>query len=107
MLTTFSLVTLSWIFFRAQDLGHAGVYLKNMVRKIDLPGVVINPYDHQPVIFENVLLIFYIANEYVLYKRFRLLSTRSLRFAYYSFLLIVIITSLQLAESRSFIYFQF
>jgi len=107
VLATFSLVTLSWVFFRAQDMRHAAVYLKNMIRKIDLPGMVINPYDHQPLVFENALLVFFIANEYVLYKRFRLLSTRSLRFTYYSFLLIVIITSLQLAESRSFIYFQF
>ncbi|MFB6457223.1 MBOAT family O-acyltransferase [Chitinophaga sp. Hz27] len=105
MLSTFLLVTLAWVFFRAENAAHAFAYL----REIFSPGLF-----HKPTVFPMTMLLLVAlfmviewqgrAYPYAL-GNISLRLGRPVRWAVYLVLLFVII--LLKSEQQQFIYFQF
>lgn len=102
---TFSLTTLAWVFFRAESVGHALIYLKGIFNKslFSLPEDMPN--------LEILLCIFLILIEWIgrenKYALGFLVSKWSiyLRWIFYVFLILMLIYFG--AKEQSFIYFQF
>lgn len=103
MLTTFGLVTISWIFFRAKDLSHAWDYLIHLVSPtiLDIPQSNRSPI---PYIISLVLI------EWIQRKKEHGLEittfSTATRFAVYTLVFLVILL-FGFDDSESFIYFQF
>jgi hypothetical protein len=111
---TFSLTVIAWIFFRAENLGDAWVYVRNMV-----VGLV-NPYSYVQAFSyisttAGFALVFFIALLIVLewlgreqkfpLERFALNWAKPVRWSFYYYLVWVIFV--YGAKEQEFIYFQF
>lgn len=110
MSLTFSLTVFAWIFFRANNIGHALNYLSEIFSSslFDLPS-------YQGVSFLKVLLpllLFFITIEWMGRKRKFAIEIVKIRFRpfryifYYSIIVIIFWFATQ-AEDQQFIYFQF
>ena len=105
IIITFSLTVIAWIFFRAEDIGHAFSYISEIFSKslFSLPG-----YKKPIVIF--FILIFIIIEwvgreqEYGL-EKLGLNWNRYLRWFFYYVLAMLVI--LFVGQKQEFIYFQF
>lgn len=106
MITTFALVTLAWIFFRAKDLFVAIDYLKHIVT-----GIVNEPsqFLHAPEgksVF--VFIVPLILADWWLRRDERVLRVPKARYLVYAILAVVVLNYFCNADqSNSFIYFQF
>lgn len=107
MLSTFSLTVFAWIFFRAENIGHAYRYISEIFSKslISMPG------------FKNYTILFLVfifiliewvgrEQEYAL-EKLGLSWNWLLRWIFYYAILIAIIISQFEGETQEFIYFQF
>jgi D-alanyl-lipoteichoic acid acyltransferase DltB (MBOAT superfamily) len=105
---TFMLTVFAWIFFRAENLGHAVSYIKGIFQKNIL---------ERPVILEDCgyvicLVLFFIIIEWLGRKeQFAIAKLgfelwRPLRWFFYSFIIFLIFMFMQ-TEETPFIYFQF
>ena len=110
--STFALVTLSWIFFRAESVVHAVGYISNifsdgfvMVKGSDFAGTTLHPF------LMLFLLMIFIVIEWVgreskfALEHLALNWKRPLRYAFYYVLLMTIF--LLSGKEQQFIYFQF
>jgi D-alanyl-lipoteichoic acid acyltransferase DltB (MBOAT superfamily) len=107
MLTTFALTVLAWVFFRAENIGHAWSYLSTIFSK----SLFTIPYYRGMKIPMLLILFFFIFIEWIgregdyaienLNNKYNLI----IRWSFYLFLIILI--GLYKGESQQFIYFQF
>jgi len=108
MVSTFVLVCIAWVFFRADSIHVAFDYLNRIVA---VPGwdVFHNPYDQQSMCKENLILGVFVALEYFLAIGKLQESTRwpILNYLTDVVLLVCILISLPVSQEISFIYFQF
>ncbi len=108
IVTTFTLVTFSWIFFRAESLSHAFNYIKTIFVNSNF-----TPYQHPEgyrIIDYPIMIILFIVYEYCIRKDERSpfnFKSRYLRFAIYAIILLAILLFYDDQIDRSFIYFQF
>lgn len=109
MLSTFLLLSLSWILFRANNLNHSFYYLRRLFTKsiFQMPN-----YDDMFLFYGmSVLVVLFIGVEWLgRRKQFALqivdaISSKSLRYAIYYLLLVLIF--FMGGKSNQFIYFQF
>jgi D-alanyl-lipoteichoic acid acyltransferase DltB (MBOAT superfamily) len=114
ILLTFSLTVFAWIFFRAENLRHAFLYIKRMLSGLELKSCYLNAYD----IFKEkfgfsifiLILIFIVIewrgriNEYAIA---RLGITWPFYFRYLMYFLFVISLFCYGGSTQQFIYFQF
>ena len=110
MLGTFSMVTLAWVFFRADSIAHASGYLANMFST--LPFSAIEFSDKSGAVNTLALiLIFTLAewagrnNKYAIEKTF-INNHIIVRYSLYYALVLVILTCGKFGNNQ-FIYFQF
>lgn len=105
MLTTFGLVTLAWVFFRAENMGHALSYLQGIFS----PSIFSLP-EERPLIL-LLLLIFFLGVEWFgregsfAIERFPVRWGGLQRWAFYYLLLLIMV--LRGGVPQEFIYFQF
>ncbi|WP_422859624.1 MBOAT family O-acyltransferase [Flagellimonas sp. S174] len=108
ILTTFVLVTLSWVFFRAESLAQAVVYFKRMFFNMSFQF-----YSHPQgyrLIDYFILLALFVLYEYIIRKDERnpyKFKSKSIRFVLYTLTIFGIILFYDSGIDRSFIYFQF
>ncbi len=108
VLTTFCLVTLSWIFFRAASLSHAWNYLKAIFINNQHQSYA-HPSGYRMIDY-FVIIIFFIVYEYCIRKDERKpfnFKNKFVRFLIYCALLLAILLFYDDQTDRSFIYFQF
>ncbi len=105
MVTTFSLVCVAWVFFRAESLGHAFGYLGQMLRPDLSPGTAPLPLYMLVLIIATFVVEWFARRSDITYV-FSLLEYRPLRYATYYFLLMVLILYGTFSQTK-FIYFQF
>jgi alginate O-acetyltransferase complex protein AlgI len=109
MFSTFTFVTLAWIFFRADSVSHAFYYIKSMISGLinfnshfNLKKIQINSFYY---------IIFFIIFDWLLRKNERKLSLpdkKSIRlFIYLLFTFLIVIHVAIRKNSDTFIYFQF
>lgn len=106
ILGTFFLTVIAWIFFRAEDLGHALTYTKDIFNK----NLFTAPAENNAVLIVLILFMLFIEwtgreNQYGLEKT-GLRWPRILRWSFYSFIVFLIGMFMQ-TEETPFIYFQF
>jgi D-alanyl-lipoteichoic acid acyltransferase DltB (MBOAT superfamily) len=114
MLLTFALTVLAWVFFRAEDMAHAGQFLMDLFLGL---ADYMNYYKTYRLLYNfNPSLVFLIIffyliewfgrhNDFAIQKLLKS-SPRIIRFTFYS-LLIYLIFNFMVAEETPFIYFQF
>ena len=114
MLITFGLTVLAWVFFRAEDMAHAGQFLMDLFLGL---ADYMNYYKTYRLLYNfNPSLVFLIIffyliewfgrhNDFAIQKLLKN-SPRIIRFIFYS-LLIYLIFNFMVAEETPFIYFQF
>jgi D-alanyl-lipoteichoic acid acyltransferase DltB (MBOAT superfamily) len=109
ILRTFLLVTLCWIFFRADSVEGAYFFIKKIVLFDFSHFTFLNPYDNQTLGIEYVNLIGFIIIEYMLATKIVSIFTenRNSRVLIDAVLLLLITLNVQIGSNLSFIYFQF
>ncbi|MBL7474056.1 MBOAT family O-acyltransferase [Robertkochia sediminum] len=108
VLNTFFMVTLSWIFFRAEDLGHAIGYFKGLIGQWSLP-LYMHPQGYRMIDYFLMLLCF-IAYEYYIRADERNpvpIKTGAVRLVTYTLIVFALLLFYDSGSDRSFIYFQF
>lgn len=103
----FSIIVLSWVFFRADSIQDAFAYLKGVFSMNPNGLAFANPYDNQSLSFEHFCIALLFLFELVLYMQLLTYTPRWLRWSAYLCALAFIVTSIQLKSSAPFIYFQF
>ena len=109
IISTFFLVSFFWIFFRADSIDTAILFI-NKIISFDLESITyLNPYDNQPLGIEFIFLSIFIMVEYLLAsKTINIYSQNRYKGVIIdSFLLLIITISSQIGSNLSFIYFQF
>jgi D-alanyl-lipoteichoic acid acyltransferase DltB (MBOAT superfamily) len=108
MLLTFSLITLAWVFFRAESLSHAFSFLGGIFSKTLFIKPEIMPWEVLIMIFFAIIL------EWIQRKKQHTLeffptrrNLKFLRWIFYFFLLLLIYFFGEFSSSYEFIYFQF
>jgi alginate O-acetyltransferase complex protein AlgI len=109
ILRTFILVTIAWIFFRAESITHAVDFIGNIFSFNFTPQTFLNPYDNQVLFKEYFYLAAFILAEYCFVTNIVNFYSRKLLpgLIIDGFLLSIIIINSPLNSSISFIYFQF
>lgn len=103
----FLVVTLAWVFFRAESISHAFNYLGNMF-SFKLSGKeFLNPYDNQPLGFEYYMIVLFIFMEFIIASGIGKRINKFVRWGAYIVAMILILISIHLDSSTAFIYFQF
>jgi D-alanyl-lipoteichoic acid acyltransferase DltB (MBOAT superfamily) len=103
----FLVVTLAWVFFRAESISHAFNYLGNMF-SFKLSGKeFLNPYDNQPLGFEYYMIVLFIFMEFIIASGIGKRINKFVRWGAYIAAMILILISIHLDSSTAFIYFQF
>ena len=109
IISTFFLVSFCWIFFRADSINTAILFI-NKILSFDLRTTTyLNPYDNQPLGIEFIFLSIFIIIEYLLAsKTISIYSQNKYKgIVIDSFLFLIITISSQIGSNLSFIYFQF
>lgn len=104
---TFTIVCVSWVFFRAGNLAEAFLFLKNMF-VLTAAGItnVVAPYKLIVMVsMLGLMLFFEIIPHYSLFKT-RIWKYRTLRWSFY-YLLIILLFVFGRTSETEFIYFQF
>ncbi len=111
IIMTFVLVTLAWIFFRAETIQMAFSYIGGIFQwSIFEPiGGFLNPYDNQSLFKEFILIAFLFIAEYLYFVQSKkdILNSFAFELTYSVVMIILIILNVPLNSSNSFIYFQF
>lgn len=109
IIKTYLLVTIAWVFFRAESLTHAFSYLAHIFSFYNTPAIFLNPYDNQPLFKEYFYLVGLVLIEYLLITDtgFKLKNNKYMRLATDTVLLVLVILNIPVSSSFSFIYFQF
>ncbi|MBU2508471.1 MAG: MBOAT family protein [Bacteroidetes bacterium] len=108
ILLTFVLTNIAWIFFRAENIGHAVNYLSEIFSKSFFTA----PHITDKMVIVIMLIVFFVATEWIGRERQYAIENvglkwyRLFRWAYYSFIIFLIGMYMQTAETP-FIYFQF
>lgn len=103
----FSIVVLSWVFFRAVSIQEAFTYLSRLFSFTSSGRVFMNPYDYQPMGFEHFCIALLFLFEAALCLQVFQNTPRWLRWSAYAIALVFIVTATQLNSTAPFIYFQF
>jgi len=111
IISTFGLTVFAWIFFRAQDIGHALQYIFGIFSSsiFDYPKFS----NMIGAIYTLLYLIFFIViewigrNENYAIEKLALNSKRFIRYGFYYFIIIIIIYASLGKSEQTFIYFQF
>jgi len=109
ILSTFILVSFCWVFFRADSINTAILFIKNIII-FDFENITyLNPYDNQPLGIELIFLSIFILVEYLLAtKTISIYSENRYKGIIIDSVLFLIITiGAQIGSNLSFIYFQF
>jgi alginate O-acetyltransferase complex protein AlgI len=104
---TFVVTVLTWVFFRAENLGHAFEYIINMFKhpgSFILVGVYLK-YKYILVLIFFFMLIEWYGREYD--TPLKRLESKSVVWRYFIYLIIVMGISYMHGSSQNFIYFQF
>ena len=111
MLTTFILTVFAWIFFRAESLNHAFIYIGGVFSKTALASLEFQ--NLEDFIITVITILFFLVFEwfgrrdkFAIEKLF-LNTNRKYRFLIYYIILLVIIYFSIKGEEQEFIYFQF
>ena len=111
MLTTFILTVFAWIFFRAESLNHAFIYIGGVFSKTALASLEFQ--NLEAFIITVIIILFFLVFEwfgrrdkFAIEKLF-LNTNRKYRFLIYYIILLVIIYFSIKGEEQEFIYFQF
>lgn len=110
MLTTFSLVCMAWVFFRADSLGDAMAYLWRCVSTLHQDGHVFTSYLSHEAFEAVVMIVLLLVVEWVQRHRQHGLDVKLIRRGWVRFsiyYLIVLLIYLYGADQQDFIYFQF
>ncbi|WP_299779271.1 MBOAT family O-acyltransferase [uncultured Formosa sp.] len=109
ILCTFCLVSFCWIFFRADSIDTAILFIQKILLFNFESINYLNPYDNQPLGIEYLFLSVFILVEYLLAtKTISLYSKNRTKGIFIDAVLFLIITfSAQICSNLSFIYFQF
>ena len=109
ILSTFVIVSICWVFFRADSLNVAFLFIKKIIIFDSFPISFLNPYDNQPLGIEFIYLVVFIFVEYLLAtKIIKMYSKNRYKGIIIDAVLLLIITiSVQIGSNLSFIYFQF
>jgi alginate O-acetyltransferase complex protein AlgI len=109
ILSTFVVVSFCWVFFRADSLNVAFLFIKKILVFDSSPISFLNPYDNQPLGIEFIYLVVFIFVEYLLAtKIIKMYSKNRYKGIIIDAVLLLIITiSVQIGSNLSFIYFQF
>lgn len=105
ILLTFSFVTFAWIFFRAENIQHAFVYLKSIIN-----GFGADSFSETKVFIVKFFLLFF---PLVVFDWYLRIDERSLkipvkiRYVLYVFLIVAVFYMMIRAKESAFIYFQF
>ena len=105
MTLTFFLTTLAWIFFRAEDLGHAFAYLSRVFRR----SIISYPETGEKSLI--ILIVFFALMEWIgreqryAIAEFGLNWRRPIRWVFYYGLVIIVLFNF--GKPQEFIYFQF
>ena len=103
LISTFVLVMLAWVFFRAKGTADALTVLKKM-SSLSFSQVLKTPLNHIEMWFSVILILFLLWKE----SKFFLINTQSnLRFYGISFVFIAMIYFFGVFNTNQFIYFQF
>jgi alginate O-acetyltransferase complex protein AlgI len=106
---TFIIVSVAWVFFRANSLGDAVYFFKNVL-KIDYKHIISIPiFSYFYYILSFILIILLFGLEYLYEKRIlkkSILDKKGWQFLYFSVLFLLIYV-FGIFEQQSFIYFQF
>ncbi len=111
IILTFSLTVIAWIFFRAPDVTHAILYIKDMFTASLFKIPYFNNIEQAIPLF--ILLVIFIAIEWLQREHQYALEhlgrhwPKALRWSFYFFLLIVIFKYSLTVDMQQFIYFQF
>ncbi len=111
IISTFGLTVFAWIFFRAQDIGHALQYISGIFSSsiFDYPKFS----NMIGAIYTLLYLIFFIViewigrNENYAIEKLALNSKRFIRYGFYYLIIIIIIYASLGKSEQTFIYFQF
>jgi D-alanyl-lipoteichoic acid acyltransferase DltB (MBOAT superfamily) len=109
IISTFTLVSFCWIFFRADSINTAFLFIGKIL-SLDFSNITyLNPYDHQPLGIEFIFLSIFIVVEYLLAsKTISIYSqNRYIGICIDAALLLIITIIAQIGSNSSFIYFQF
>lgn len=106
---TFSIVTLAWIFFRANSIQVAWDYICHIFQFNFSEFTFINPYDSQALFKEYFFLLGLIILEYLfITKLVTFYSVNRIKgLLFDSLLFVLIVINTPISDSLSFIYFQF
>lgn len=110
ILQTFILVTLCWVFFRADTIEHAFLFINHIFDfNFESYSSFLNPYDNQPLGIEFIFLLLFFIVEYLFAsKTIKFYSNTTANMLIVDTMLLVLITlSSQVGSNLSFIYFQF
>ena len=105
---TFLLVTLSWIFFRAQSINDAFSYIKRLFTNLDFKNYT-HPLGYRMLDF-YILIILFVLFEFLIRKDERKpfnFKSKIIRFIAYFIVILGILLFYDDQVDRSFIYFQF
>ena len=105
MLLTFTFVTFAWIFFRAENIQHAFIYLKSIIN-----GFGADSFFETKFIFVKlfVLIVPLVVFDWYLRLDERSLKTpQKMRYVLYVFLIVAVFYMIIRSEESAFIYFQF
>lgn len=109
IVSTFLLVSFCWIFFRADSINTAFLFINRMI-SFDFRSIMyLNPYDNQPLGIEFIFLSIFIIFEYLLASKTISIYSKNQykRIFIDSFLFLIITICSQIGSNLSFIYFQF
>lgn len=109
ILKTFALVTIAWIFFRAESINHGMLYLENILKLDFSKQTFLNPYDNQVLFKEYFYIAAFVMAEYLFITKFLNFYSQKILSGLIidGILLTLIIINSPLNSSMSFIYFQF
>ncbi len=108
IIRTFLIVTLSWIFFRAQSITEAIDYLKQIITNFNYENYL-HPSGYRMIDYYIILLLF-VLYEFIIRKDERApfkFKTKTVRFIAYLLVVFSLILFYDDQTDRSFIYFQF
>lgn len=106
---TFILVTLAWIFFRAENFTVAFDYLASIFQAHVESNTFLNPYDNQPLFKEYIIIGIFLVIEYLLStgKLTMIQEQSNLGILVDAILIVILLVNLPVSKGLSFIYFQF
>lgn len=110
IVATFLLTTLAWVFFRAENVSSAFIYIKNIFSKsiLTLPNMGILFDSFTLFIFIGILILFEWVKRDKKHGLEDIFSSRLLaRWSVYVLLFLIILTQGAWTENQDFIYFQF